>query len=123
MMSASSRISPSLLGLDAGTFITLIGRDDSNRVVRSVLDPSMPDLHRVAVQTASFTSRLFPDLVRSDHYPFWEAELPAVLWTDTGNFRNPNYHRGSDTPETLDYAFMSRVADLVEAVVVRDSGT
>ena len=56
---------------------------------------------------------LVPDLGRSDHAPFWDAELPAVLWTDTGNFRNPNYHAVTDTPDTLDYAFMSEVAHLV----------
>ena len=32
--------------------------------------------------------------------------------TDTANFRNPNYHRSTDTPETLDYA---RIADVVAA--------
>ncbi len=41
------------------------------------------------------------------------ACLPCVLWTDTGNFRNPNYHRSTDTPDTLDYAFMADVSELV----------
>jgi hypothetical protein len=54
---------------------------------------------------------------RSDHLPFWNAGLPAVLWTDTGNFRNPHYHRASDTPATLDYAYMRDVAELVCDVV------
>jgi hypothetical protein len=34
---------------------------------------------------------------------------------DTANFRNPNYHRASDTPDTLDY---ERLADLTAAVAV-----
>jgi hypothetical protein len=34
------------------------------------------------------------------------------MWTDTSEFRNPHYHRASDTPETLDYAFMANVARL-----------
>jgi len=38
-----------------------------------------------------------------------------VLWTDTAEFRNPNYHRATDLPETLDYGFMRRVAELVIA--------
>jgi len=40
--------------------------------------------------------------------------LKGVQITDTANFRNPNYHRSSDVPSTLDYHFM---ADVVRATV------
>jgi hypothetical protein len=30
--------------------------------------------------------------------------------TDTSFLRNPHYHLPSDTPETLDYEFLSKVA-------------
>ncbi len=43
-----------------------------------------------------------PDLMRSDNGPFMWAGLPAVMLTDTSNFRNPNYHRATDTIETID---------------------
>lgn len=52
---------------------------------------------------------------RSDHKPFWEAGVPAIQVTDTADFRNPHYHRPSDTPETLDY---ERIADIVAATAV-----
>lgn len=55
---------------------------------------------------------LVEHFARSDHRPFWERGVPAVQVTDTANFRNPNYHRPSDTAETLDYG---RMADLVAA--------
>lgn len=48
---------------------------------------------------------LFPDLLRSDHAPFWEKDIPAVFVTDTANFRNPHYHTDRDTPDTLDPQF------------------
>jgi hypothetical protein len=64
--------------------------------------------------------RLFPDLARSDNFPFWSAGLAALLWTDTGDFRNPNYHRPTDTPDTLDYEFMRDVAQLVCALIVAE---
>ena len=70
----------------------------------------------VAAKTWGPLHRVFPDLTRSDHFPFWNAGLPAVLWTDTGNFRNPNYHRATDTPDTLDYGFMREVAELICAL-------
>ncbi|MEO3748666.1 M20/M25/M40 family metallo-hydrolase [Plantactinospora sp. B5E13] len=55
---------------------------------------------------------------RSDHQPFWAVGVPAVQLTDTADFRNPHYHRPSDTPETLDYR---RMADIVAATAVATS--
>jgi hypothetical protein len=52
---------------------------------------------------------------RSDHLSFWQAGIPAILVTDTANFRNPNYHLPTDTPDTLDYP---RVAAIVEATAI-----
>jgi hypothetical protein len=58
-----------------------------------------------------------PHLLRSDHAPFWEKNIPAVMWTDTSEFRNPHYHRHTDTPDTLDYEFMAEVGKLLASVV------
>ena len=33
-----------------------------------------------------------PDVRRSDHAAFWDEGYPAVMLTDTANFRNPHYH-------------------------------
>lgn len=46
----------------------------------------------------------------SDHAQFWDQNYPALMFTDTSFFRNPHYHRESDTPDTLDYARMTEVA-------------
>ena len=62
---------------------------------------------------------LSPHLLRSDHAPFWEQNLPAALWTDTSEFRNPHYHLPTDTPETLDYEYMAEAAKLLVTVVER----
>ena len=51
-----------------------------------------------------------PDIRLSDQAPFWDAGYPALLITDTAFYRNPNYHTGSDTVETLDQLFLSQVA-------------
>jgi len=49
----------------------------------------------------------FDDLRRSDHASFWAAGYPAVFLTDTGEFRNPNYHcmGGPDEVGDLDLEF------------------
>ena len=56
---------------------------------------------------------MFPDLKRSDHASFWECKIPSLMWTDTSEFRNRNYHRATDTPNTLDYGFLKRVTQLL----------
>jgi len=49
------------------------------------------------------------NLDRSDHAPFWNAGVPSVVVSDTAPLRNPNYHRPTDTPDTLDYAALAAV--------------
>ena len=61
--------------------------------------------------------QISPHLLRSDHAPFWERDIPAVMWTDTSEFRNPHYHQPTDTPESLDYDFMAEVGKLLVEVV------
>ncbi|MGC1308003.1 MAG: M28 family peptidase [Phormidesmis sp.] len=51
------------------------------------------------------TLKFFPDLLRSDHAPFWNQDIPAVFVSDTANFRNPHYHTAQDTVDTLDRSF------------------
>lgn len=46
---------------------------------------------------------------RSDHVRFWHAGLPAIQVTNTANFRNPNYHRPTDRPGTLDYTTLAGI--------------
>ena len=53
----------------------------------------------------------------SDHWSFWEQGYPAMMITDTAPFRNPNYHRPSDTPDTLDYDRMARVVSGMKGVI------
>ncbi len=54
---------------------------------------------------------LLSDLRRSDHAPFWEVDYPAMMITDTSEFRYPNYHcdPAPDLVEDLDHAFSRKV--------------
>jgi Zn-dependent M28 family amino/carboxypeptidase len=49
------------------------------------------------------------DVQRSDHAAFWQQDFPAMMLTDTSEFRNPNYHcgGGEDTVATLDLDFLT----------------
>jgi Peptidase family M28 len=62
------------------------------------------------------------DFARSDHVPFWCAGIPAIQVTDTANFRNPHYHRPTDTPDTLDYERMAAIVAATAAVVAAAAG-
>ena len=53
----------------------------------------------------------------SDHSPFWDAGYDAVMVTDTSFMRNPNYHRMSDTIDTLDIDFLAAVTDGLDAAL------
>ncbi|RMG27853.1 MAG: M28 family peptidase [Methanobacteriota archaeon] len=47
-----------------------------------------------------------PDARRSDHALFWNIGVPAVMVTDTANYRNPNYHTPDD--KIIDYGVLSQ---------------
>ncbi len=107
-----------------GDFLGLLAKGKSNALADAALGSrAAPGLRVVAAKTWGPLHRAIPDLTRSDHFPFWRADLPSLLWTDTGNFRNPNYHLPSDTPDTLDYEFMTEVATLLAELVEASSRT
>ena len=54
----------------------------------------------------------------SDHWSFWQNDLPALMVTDSAFLRNPNYHRSTDTPDTLDYRRMALAVDGLYQVAV-----
>lgn len=68
------------------------------------------------VSAALKNSPVIADLRRSDHAPFWLNDYPAMMITDTANFRNPYYHCGAgpDVVENLDTEF---AAQIIEATV------
>jgi Zn-dependent M28 family amino/carboxypeptidase len=107
---------------DVGDFIGLLGNQRSNHLVELAAkqaEAMVPELPVVGLKVYLGLEGWLPVLHRSDHSPFWKAQIPAMLWTDTAEFRNPNYHRATDTPETLDYGFLRRVTQLVIATVAR----
>jgi hypothetical protein len=63
-----------------------------------------------------------PDLLRSDHAPFWGAGLPALMLTDGANFRNPYYHTPNDTIGSLNFTFMQEVLQAVIATAAEGAG-
>lgn len=61
--------------------------------------------------------RAIPDVRLSDHSPFWDQGYNALMVTDTSFMRNPHYHQMSDTVDSLDLDFFSRVVDGLDAAL------
>lgn len=103
---------------DTGDFVAVIASDTSlpqALEVRALTDvlSLIPSITLVA--PADGAAPLAGNLMHSDHAPFWLEGRPAVLMTDTAIFRNPHYHRDTDTPETLDPAFLRGVVQTAAA--------
>ena len=58
----------------------------------------------------------------SDHTPFWDVDVDAILVTDTALLRNPAYHRPGDRPDKLDPALLADAARGTVALVGATTG-
>lgn len=59
------------------------------------------------------------DVLRSDHGPFWRVGIPAIMLTDTANFRYPYYHTRADTIDKLDFDFIKKVTQATIATTIQ----
>lgn len=98
---------------DRGNFLGVIGDQGHPGLTESFTDANQPELPQVITLSVPTMGRFTPDLVRSDHAPFWRSGRGAVLVTDTANFRNPHYHKPTDTLETIDRDFFLGSAQTV----------
>ena len=99
-----------------GDFLSAVGDRQSRALLAAFERAARPHVP-VSVLTVPLRGWLLPDTRRSDNCRFWDAGYPALMVTDTADFRNPHYHRTSDTPDTLDYVFLTRATAAVEAAV------
>jgi hypothetical protein len=88
-----------------GDFIAIVSTRSHAKFVRRLqesMTSAAPGLKTRIVDFAPDLPLTPPNLLRSDHAPFLALGIPAVMVTDTANFRNPHYHQPTDTAETLD---------------------
>lgn len=107
-----------------GDFLAVIGNTASSTLVagcEAAVKAQVADLKTVPLVVPGNGEQL-PDTRRSDHAAFWHHGYPAIMLTDTANFRNPNYHRSTDTIETLDPTFMTQVANAVTVMAIGVTG-
>jgi Zn-dependent M28 family amino/carboxypeptidase len=103
-----------------GDFLAIVGNSASAHLataVESAARQHVPDLKTVSLLVPG-DGELLPDTRRSDHAAFWHYGYPAVMLTDTADFRNPHYHQPTDTLDTLNLEFMEKAAAAVTATAL-----
>ncbi len=109
---------------DRGDFLGLLSNGRSNPLMDSLIDRAAtytPQLPVTGLKVRLGLEKYFPVLARSDHAPFWAQDIPTILWTDTSEFRNSNYHCRTDTPDKLNFGFLRLVTQLLTATTVEQA--
>ncbi len=90
-----------------GNFITIAGDMHSSNLVRCFAKGFQR--HSAFPLRALIAPRSLPEIGMSDNWSFGQENYSAVMVTDTAHLRNPNYHRQTDLPKTLNYLNMTSV--------------
>lgn len=104
-----------------GNFLTNVANTTSTPLMQafdSCAALYVPELRVISLATPG-TGSSTPDLRRSDHAPFWDAGLQALMLTDGADFRNYHYHTAGDSVGTLDMQFFYRNVKAVVATLAK----
>jgi len=101
---------------DVGNFLAAVGDANSAHLLLAMERAAKGVVPLVSLGVP-LKGYAVPDTRRSDNARFWDVDYPALMVTDTADLRNPHYHKATDTPDTLDYAFMGSVAQTVAKAV------
>jgi Zn-dependent M28 family amino/carboxypeptidase len=90
-----------------GNFIGVVGKLGQKNITLKVRDimRNYSTLPVFSINAPSF----IPGVDYSDHRNYWHFGYKAVMITDTAFYRNPHYHRRSDTIGTLDFERLYQV--------------
>jgi hypothetical protein len=98
-----------------GNFIAFIGNLRSYHLVRRAVAAFRRG--EPFPSEGAAVPEIVPRVRDSDHASFWHEGYPALMVTDTANFRYPYYHTPEDTIDKLDFDRMARVVRGLEKVV------
>lgn len=94
---------------DRGDFLAVVGDAEHLQLLNAFNSTTLPVITLPIPLKGLFT----PDVLRSDHAPFWYQGIGAVLVTDTANLRSPHYHQPSDTVANIVRPFFASAAQVV----------
>jgi hypothetical protein len=99
-----------------GNYITVVNKWKKGKMAKS-FTRGFRRLNYIRTKKFTAPSNL-PGIDFSDHLNYWNLGFSAIMITDTGFFRNKNYHEQSDTVETLDIYKMSLVINSVYETIL-----
>jgi Zn-dependent M28 family amino/carboxypeptidase len=100
---------------DVGNFVGFVGNLQSRRWVRKCIGTFREICHFPSEGVAA--PAFLADINRSDRWSFGQFGYPAVMVTDTSNFRNRFPNTSQDTAGTLNFDKMARVTDGLTSMV------
>lgn len=109
----SQTLPKELVGMypDTGDFIAVVGNQNSTALI-AAFQRGLEKVIELPVEILQVpqNGEMLQATRLSDHSPFWDAGYPALMITDTSFLRNPHYHQPTDTVDTLDFEFLTKVA-------------
>lgn len=99
-----------------GNYITLVNKFSKGTFSRKF---SHKFKRQQSIRTKKFIGPAkLPGIDFSDHLNYWAFNFSALMITDTGFYRNKNYHETTDTLEKLDLSRMSQVITTVYQTLI-----
>ncbi len=99
---------------DKGDFLAVVGDTEHLPLINTFKTvEKSSQLPPVFTLPVPLKGVLTPDVLRSDHAPFWLQGIGALLVTDTANLRSSFYHQPSDTTANIERDFFAGAAQLV----------
>ena len=92
-----------------GDFLGMTGRLQDARLIADA-KKVFRKTSTLRIESIAAPKDLEGPLSLSDHRSFWNEGFSALFFTDTAFYRNMNYHKETDTWDTLDYDRMVQVA-------------
>lgn len=100
-----------------GDFVLNVSNENSRSLAASFQNMAkayVPTLNVVSLETKNKGGDT-PQLLESDHAPFWDRLHPAIHIGDGAGTRNKYYHSKNDKDVTINYRFLS---DIVKASII-----
>ncbi len=105
----------SLVYPTAGDFLAFVGNRRSRSLVRHCVR-TFRESALLPCEGGALPEAV-PGVSWSDHASFWSAGYRGLMITDTAPFRDPHYHRATDTPDHIDFPRLTWAVDGIEDVV------
>jgi Zn-dependent M28 family amino/carboxypeptidase len=100
-----------------GNFIMLARKTKAGAFVKN-FSAGFTKMAMIDTKIFKASSRNIKVISTSDHSNYWKSGFDALMITNTAHYRNPNYHKRSDTMETLDIPKMMKVIDATALAII-----